>query len=92
MWFPGGGAWPRNDQAAEHIVIRARHAPKGSLKAGTMTSSDDDGTLPELDPGIADLLADTARQPIPPRLKLLAERLKTALDDALDEARPRRDN
>lgn len=49
---------------------------------------DDDAPLSDLDPGMAELLGDVGNQPVPPRLKLLAEQLRKALD----EARRRRDH
>ncbi|WP_207099419.1 hypothetical protein [Paracoccus shandongensis] len=42
----------------------------------------DDDPLSEPDPAIAELLRDAASQPVPPRLKLLAEQLKKALEEA----------
>ena len=50
--------------------------------------SDDDSPLPDPDPRLAELLGDLVNRPVPPRLKLLAEQLRKALD----EARRRRDH
>ena len=52
--------------------------------------NDEDGPFsdPDLDPKMAELLGDVSGQPIPPRLKALAEELKRTLA----EARKRRDH
>lgn len=66
---------------------RIRHpqhvGPLLHIKDMTM-NSDDDNTIgnPDRDPKTQGLVADATKQPIPPRLKLLAEQLQKALAEA----------
>ncbi|RDW12819.1 hypothetical protein [Paracoccus thiocyanatus] len=46
---------------------------------------------PELDKALSELLAQTEREPISPRLRELAKRLETALDDARHRQRDKAD-